>query len=193
MAKNTLELKNAIQNLKINRPFDLRGQKQVTLQPPQIEQPRNEVPQNEDAQSEMPQSEVLRIEDTQKERAYIRKALEFLDESELLKGEVTQNEDTQIEVPQNDEAKGLGFFMLSHGNFADPRMRQLPGDSFRIYLWMSCNAWRYRDSTGFIRAAVGYISVGTGVLTATVSRCLQILREENLIRLVQTDFKRGNT
>ncbi|MEZ4749182.1 MAG: hypothetical protein R3B54_00745 [Bdellovibrionota bacterium] len=61
-----------------------------------------------------------------------------------------------------------------------------------MFLWLASKAWRYPNSDGNVRAAITFIEEGTGMSHANVSRCLKTLRELNLVRLVQTDFKRGN-
>jgi hypothetical protein len=101
--------------------------------------------------------------------------------------ELTQNEAAQQEVPRLS-----GYFRLSHALFGDAAVRRLSGDSFRLFLWMSCQAWRFPDSDGTLRASVSFIELGTGISHATISRCLRQLKAEGLVSLVQTDFKRGN-
>lgn len=99
----------------------------------------------------------------------------------------------QVERPEDETANKNGFFMLSHGVFSDPRLQALTGDAFKLYLWMSCQAWRYKNSAGFIRASRGFISTGTGLSIATVSRGLQTLLKAKLVRLSETDYSKGNT
>ena len=85
-----------------------------------------------------------------------------------------------------------GYFQLCHSVFRDPKLRDLPGDAFRLYLWLSSQGWRFRDSDGSLRASVSFITEATGMPHATVSRALKPLREVRLIELLETDFKRGN-
>jgi len=89
--------------------------------------------------------------------------------------ELTQNEAAQREVPRLS-----GYFRLSHALFGDAAVRKLSGDSFRLFLWMSCQAWRFPDSDGTLRASVSYIELGTGISHATISRCLRQLKAEGL-------------
>jgi hypothetical protein len=96
------------------------------------------------------------------------------------------------EVPCEPGAADSGYFQLTHAIFRDPELRTLSGDTFRLYLWLSCQGWRFRDSDGTLRASVGFITEGCGLPHATVSRGLKTLREKRLVQLVKTDFKRGN-
>mgnify|MGYP001581968796 CR=1 FL=1 len=110
------------------------------------------------------------------------------------------NELTQFEVARNERgsideaipAKNGGYFQLSHSVFQDPKLRELSGDAFRLFLWLSSQAWRFRDSDGTTRASISFITEATGMSHATVSRSLKVLKEMDLIRLVENDFKRGN-
>jgi hypothetical protein len=108
-------------------------------------------------------------------------------QNEAPHSEFAQNEAAQPEVPRLS-----GYFRLSHALFGDAAVRRLSGDSFRLFLWMSCQAWRFPDSDGTLRASVSFIELGTGISHATISRCLRQLKAEGLVSLVQTDFKRGN-
>lgn len=210
-SKIKMELKHAIQNLKINRPFELRPLAELVGKIPHFEVTQSEVHQNEGTQTKLPQIEGPQNDVAQRDLARPEsknsqgmkphqnevpeiKVPHFKEpQIEHPQNEVGQNEHSQIEVPQNEKPRTDGFFMISHSLFRDPLLRNLPGDAFRVYLWMCANGWRYPSSTGHIRAAVGYIAKGTGVSTATASRCLQILKGQKLIRLAEVDFKRGNT
>ena len=112
--------------------------------------------------------------------------------------------ETTIEVPHRevarfDGAQGTpaavsgGYFQLSHSVFHDPVLRDLPGDTFRLYLWLSSQGWRFPDSDGSLRASVSFITEALGMPHATVSRGLKLLREKQLISLIETNFKRGNS
>jgi hypothetical protein len=57
---------------------------------------------------------------------------------------------------------------------------------------MASKAWRYPNSDGRVRAAIRFIEEGTGMSHANVSRCLKTLKDLELVRVVQTDFKQGN-
>lgn len=98
----------------------------------------------------------------------------------------------QIEGPQNEAASSSGFFMLSHSVFTDSRLAQLSGDTFKLYLWMSSQAWRFPTSDGTIRAAISFISKGTLMSHATVSRALKSLISHELISIRVVDYKAGN-
>lgn len=98
----------------------------------------------------------------------------------------------QIGVPQIEDAQDQGFFRLSHSVFTHPALIPLPGDAFRVYLWMASQAWRYPDSDGTMRAAVTYVVNGTGVSKATVSRCFAILKKASLIKPIEINYAIGN-
>lgn len=145
-------LKGAIQNLKINAPFDLRKQGQVGLKPPAVPVPKAPQPQAQIPQVQMSKSE----------------------------------------PPQKEVPRRKGYFRVRHDAFADRLLRDLSGDAFRLFLWMSSLAWRYPDSDGSVRASVGFIERGTGISHATISRALAQLRKQSLVELLESDFKRGN-
>lgn len=105
----------------------------------------------------------------------------------------TKTEPAQKEAPQTERAPAKGFFMLARSAFADPDLQRLSGDAFRLFIWMSAQAWGYQDSDGTLRASIGFMCGGTGVSHATVSRALGQLKLMKLVELVRTDFKRGNT
>jgi DNA-binding transcriptional ArsR family regulator len=117
--------------------------------------------------------------------------------NEPTQNEVTQVEHAQKEIAQNEvphfEAPSIGgFFKLPHDAFFDEALRRLSGDEFRLFIWMSSQGWRFRDSDGSLRASVSFIEVGTGMSHASVSRALKRLREANLIELIAADYKKGN-
>jgi DNA-binding transcriptional ArsR family regulator len=93
---------------------------------------------------------------------------------------------------QNELPRLTGFFKMSHAIFCDSAIRKLSGDSFRLFLWMSTQAWRFPDSDGRVRASLTYIELGTGVSLATISRSLKQLKKEGLVTLIEKDFKHGN-
>ena len=97
-------------------------------------------------------------------------------------------EDALNEAPHNEADSGKlaegGYFQLSHSVFRDPKLRALPGDAFRLYLWLSSQGWRFPDSDGTLRASVSFITEALGMPHATVSRGLKILREGSLVQLV---------
>ena len=62
-----------------------------------------------------------------------------------------------------------GYFQLSHSVFRDPMLRALPGDTFRLYLWLTTQGWRFPDSDGSLRASVSFITEATGMRTAPLS------------------------
>lgn len=116
---------------------------------------------------------------------------------------IVEHEDDSIEVPHFELARDVsksgksahadgGYFQLNHSVFRDPKLRELPGDTFRLYLWLSSQGWRFPDSDGTLRAAISFITDAIGLPHATVSRGLKLLRETGLIQLIETDFKRGN-
>jgi hypothetical protein len=95
MSKNTIELKSAIQKLKIKKPYDLRAQLKPTLKAP------------------------------------------------------AQIEEVQIEQPDVQETKkrepAQGFFMLAHSVFDEEVVLNLSGDAFCIFIWMSAQAWSFKE------------------------------------------------
>jgi DNA-binding transcriptional ArsR family regulator len=98
-------------------------------------------------------------------------------------------------VAQNEEAgsgEPGGFFKLSHTLFADPRIQQMSGDCFRLFLWLSMRAWRFPDSTGVVRASVRFVEEATGMGHATISRALKVLKDHELVEALEVDYKRGN-
>lgn len=98
--------------------------------------------------------------------------------------------DSQFEIEGTRITKG--YFRVDHQVFQDERIRQLSGDCFRIFLWMSSRAWRFPASRGFLRASISMIHLNTGVSEATVSRGLSELKKANLIVLHKVDRKAGN-
>ena len=82
--------------------------------------------------------------------------------------------------------------MLTHAVFSDPTLKDLSGDSFRLFIWMSAQAWKYCDSIGLVRASISYISNGTGLSDACVSRSLKGLQKVELVSLYEKNFKLGN-
>lgn len=179
---------------------------------PQKEEPRNEQPHAEETQSKPPQNEAARAEHTQIEHTQIEQPQTALPQSERPQNKVTQDEapqkkvaknevprneaarpteEAQNEVPQNEQPSRT-FFRLSDRAFSYPQLQQLSGDCFRLFLWMSSRGWRYQNSDGSLRASVSFIEDNTSMSHATISRCLKTLREERLIDLLETDYKRGN-
>lgn len=119
------------------------------------------------------------------------------------KTEVTEKKAAQIEIPEAEQPQSeapkneipkprAGFFKLSNALFSNVIVRELPGDAFKIFLWMSMLAWRFRDSKGELRASVGYISRGVGISRASVSRNLSSLENARLISVVAVDYRLGN-
>ncbi len=151
---------------------------------------KNRFPQNEWSHSEVPKAEHTRLQVPPNENA-----LSEIAESEVpAKHRQPRNEQPQIdnEGLRTDTKPNQGFFKLSHSTFSEPLLQELSGDGFRLFLWLSSRAWRYAKSEGVVRASVRYIEEQTGMSHATVSRALKTLKERNLIRLVEMDFKRGN-
>lgn len=159
---------NAASPLKLNKPLA----KNPGLKPPQVEVPQNEVAQSEASRTEVPKNEQPKVEVPQ--------------------AKITQNELPRNELAQNEAAPFSGFFKLPHEAFFDETLRNLSGDEFRLFLWMSAQGWRFPDSDGLLRASVSYATVGTGMSHASVSRALKALREAKLIELVEADYKKGN-
>jgi DNA-binding transcriptional regulator GbsR (MarR family) len=57
---------------------------------------------------------------------------------------------------------------------------------------MSTRAWRYLNSNGVLRASISFIEDETSMSHASISRSLRTLKERGLIKIVETDFKKGN-
>ena len=86
-----------------------------------------------------------------------------------------------------------GYFKFSHGVFQNPILRDLSGDSFRIFLFLSSRAWQFPDSTGEVRASYSFIEMNTGVSVAQIKRSLSQMRDLGLIKIVSIDYKKGST
>jgi len=142
--------------------------------------PRNERAQNEEPQVEKARKELAQVDPPQKEAAQKEVPL------------IPQVERPQIEEPQREVGTPQGFFKLSHGVFSEPLLKDLSGDCFRLFLWLSSRAWRFPSSGGVVRASVGYIEMQAGMSHATISRGLKTLKEKGLISIVEVDFKIGN-
>lgn len=102
----------------------------------------------------------------------------------------------EVELPNSESAQTVvptvGFFMLAHSVFQSPILRELSGDAFRIFIWMSSQAWRFRESNGQFRAAVDYIAAKCGCSRSTVTRGLADLKSTKLIECIEQNFKKGN-
>lgn len=173
---------------------------------PQIEVPPNRIPQNEHPQNGQPQTETLqpklppRNERAQNEEPQIEKARKDVTQIDPPQKEAAQKnaalipqvEQPQVEEPQREIGTPQGFFKLSHGVFSEPLLKDLSGDCFRLFLWLSSRAWRFPSSGGVVRASVGYIELQAGMSHATISRGLKTLKEKGLISIVEVDFKIGN-
>jgi hypothetical protein len=157
-------------------PLPLRSTGEVTRE----QAAQNEVSQNKLSKSEEAQIEHAKMEGSQKDRT-----------------SPPQNEAAQIGYVETPDALfesrvNQGFFKLSHAVFSEPLLQELSGDCFRLFLWLSSRAWRFHKSNGQLRASVRFIEAQTRMSHATVSRALKTLKDKNLLRLVETDFKRGN-
>jgi len=173
---------------------------------PQIEAPPNRSPQTEHPHNERPQTDLLqpkvppRIEHAQNKEPQIEEARSEVAQNDPPQKEAAQKEASsvqqielpQVEEPQREVGAPQGFFKLSHGVFSEPLLRDLSGDCFRLFLWLSSRAWRYPSSGGIVRASVGYIEMHAGMSHATISRGLKSLKEKGLISIVEVDFKNGN-
>ena len=124
-------------------------------------------------------------------RAQIKPALKAPVQIEQVQKQHAESEDVQIEAAQKREAP-QGFFMLAHSVFEDEVIRNLSGDAFRIFIWMSAQAWRFKESKGEFRGAVDYISLKCGCSRSTVTRGLQDLKANKLIVCIEQNFKKGN-
>ncbi len=206
------DLKERLKALRVNEPLKL-NRDGVSMRPPQerkevpqIEVPPHRIPRNEHPHNEQPQTETLqpklppRFERAQNEEPQIEKARTEVAQIDPPQKEAPQKEahlipqveQPQIEEPQREIGTPQGFFKLSHGVFSEPLLKDLSGDCFRLFLWLSSRAWRFPSSGGVVRASVGYIEMQAGMSHATISRGLKTLKERGLISIVEVDFKIGN-
>jgi hypothetical protein len=200
MSKKPNLLRDALKNMRVNAPSfkaPIETQKEAPRNEVPLSQltpsgfPRSEVPKNEVAQngvphSRAPQKKLPPLEGTQPKVSHIQAP-----QKEVAENKESQAEVPQFEAPQNKESDSA-FFRLSHRAFSDPKLQAMSGDCFRLFLWLASRAWRYPNSDGKVRAAIRFIEEGTGMSHANVSRCLKSLKDLELIRVVQTDFKQGN-
>lgn len=177
MAKPSL-LKNAIQSLELHRPYNLKGQTQ-TLKPPAPTAPT--APKQEP--ETIPTTE---LEHTENEHAQIEYAQPKKVKSQPSKPVVS------VEAKPDESTQKHGFFKLAHAGVYDERLRNLSGDSFRVFIFLSLNAWRFTQNRGEVRASVNYVSKISGVSRSTATRCLESLEEAKLLVMLEQDYKRGN-
>lgn len=144
--------------------------------------PEVEVTQNEGARSGEPRDEVAQSGPPKIEAA----------QKETINPPQVELPQVEGEEPQRESATPLGFFKLSHAAFSETLLRDLSGDCFRLFLWLSSRAWRYPTSGGVVRASVGFIELNAGMSHATISRGLKALKEKRLISIIEVDFKNGN-
>jgi len=169
--------------------------------------PQFEAPQLEESRVEGPQTELTQSEAARTGQSHSKPPGMTAAHSEVVHNEAASRfEGAQLELPQSEQSppakakessgesatSGMSFFRLSDRAFSYPQLQRLSGDCFRLFLWMSSRAWRYLKSDGTLRASVGFIETHTAMSHATISRGLKTLREEALIRLIETDYKRGN-
>ena len=102
--------------------------------------------------------------------------------------QVTQTKSPQIEVPKPIN----GFFMLANHVFSEPLLRSLTGDTFKVFLWMSMQAYRFRQSDGTVRASAKFVSVGVGIAESSVTRSFDALIKNKLIKRIEINYKTGN-
>ncbi|MBI4402646.1 MAG: hypothetical protein HY537_00705 [Deltaproteobacteria bacterium] len=215
--KGKHELRWALRTLKIGDPLRLSKSGPGLLPPKEVAQDGR--PQSEVAHSDVPgktqrsltggnrldgervtQTEAPKKEVAQKELSQIEVAKIETPHLELSQSEGAASRVPQIEISQNKEASELpvmltkpaGFFKLAHSVFSEPCLRELSGDCFRLFLWLSAKAWRYPNSQGIVRASIHHMEIQTAMGHATISRALKALKEARLVELVATDFKKGN-
>jgi len=76
--------------------------------------------------------------------------------------------------------------------FANPVVRTLSGDAFRLYLLMSGLAWREKGSGGTLRTSVAMLANATGLAPATVVRATEQLKKSMLLTCLQRNYRTGN-
>ncbi len=183
------DLKARMMALRVNEPLKLKNEALVFAPPKE---------KNEPAQIEVPVKNHTSIEQPQSERAQLKGV-----DPEYPQNEGAQNrcakgakdtKSTKVEAPQVEppQKEASGFFKLSHAVFWDSTLRELSGDSFRLFLWLSSRAWRFPTSDGTVRASVSFMESQAGMSHATISRSLKKLKETGLISVVEVDFKKGN-
>lgn len=85
-----------------------------------------------------------------------------------------------------------GGVKLSAAVFSDPRVRELPGDCFRVFLWMSMEAAGGPGSDATVRASASSVARAVGLADSSVCRAFTRLLQGGLIQRVETNFKTGN-
>lgn len=195
MSKKSTLLRDALKNMRVSAP-SFKAPIETQKEAPRNEVPLFEATPSEVSQSEPPKKEAAHKEAPQSKVAQFEVAQPDIAQNQAPRNEAVGYEGTQIEPPQlevpQDRESDFSFFRLSHRVFSDEKLQQMSGDCFRLFLWMASKAWRYPNSDGKVRAAIRFIEEGTGMSHANVSRCLKALKELDLIRIIQTDFKQGN-
>lgn len=195
------DLKERLKALRVNEPLKLNGEMKPPVdrkEVPQKEAPPKEVAQKKDTRIEAPQSgdnkprSNTQVEAPRFEDAHTELAQKVQGHNEAPQPAAACPEVPQNEAPHRENGAPQGFFKLSHSVFAEPLLRELSGDCFRLFLWLSSRAWRYPTSGGVVRASVGYIELHAGMSHATISRGLKALKEKGLITVLEVDFKNGN-
>lgn len=189
------EIKGALKGLDIATPTRISR----TLE---FAAPRSELSHNKEPHDEQPRNQPPQVADTQSGFTPNSQGLDRYDQNEAAQfapaqKKVAQNETARDERPRYEPAQPArtsrdGFFRMATRLFDEPRLRALSGEAFRVFLWMSSQAWRYRDSDGRVKASTSLISRCTGVSEATVSRCLAALLSAKLIERLQVDYMLGN-
>lgn len=218
MSKKTDLLRSALREVRVKEPLHLLRNGPIlrppttTLEPnlneaphlevtsgdtPRIEVPHQEEPSiqashRKDAQNEIAHFEAPHFDEAHKEQPQFEqpKLQPARDEVTQLRGGCDPEE--AVNEPAQNERGARGFFRLSERAFSHPKLQQLSGDCFRLFLWMSARGWRYQNSDGTLRASVSFIETHTGMSHATISRGLKSLKELSLLELRQVDYKRGN-
>ena len=162
----------------------------------------HKAPQKEYPQNEGPEIDIATFETPPKQKTHFevpQSVFSDLDDAhnedlpiEEPDSEVSEFVESRYEIASEGTDHDQGYFKLAHSVFSNTKLRKLPGDGFRLFLWMSSRGWRYSTSQGYLRASVRYIAEKTGMSPATVSRGLKILRDVNLVKLCRTDFHDGN-
>jgi hypothetical protein len=85
-----------------------------------------------------------------------------------------------------------GFYRLPHALFESEKIKQLSGETFRIYLWFVMRGWRFPDSTGMVRASISFVGMNLPVSPATIKRCFCELKRCGLLELIERNHREGN-
>lgn len=85
-----------------------------------------------------------------------------------------------------------GWLPLQCDIFKPPVFTDLAPTAFKIYMYMTFLAWRYPVAPNCIRAAIPYLTTGTGVKKDAILSNIDLLEEAGLVKTVKVDKRNGN-